>query len=69
MLLPQQYAATQFALVAVNTDCALSFIKPVRRVFNLKLLLLGDTGEGGREEAGGIVGKNVGVAFAKIHRN
>lgn len=50
MLLPQQYAATQFALVAVNTDCALSFIKLVRRVFNLKLLL-GDTGE--RAEGGG----------------
>lgn len=68
MLLPQQYAATQFALVAVNTDCALSFIKPVRRVFNLKLLLLGD-GRRRRRGAGGIVGKNVGVAFAKIHRN
>lgn len=35
---PQQYATMQFALVAVNTVCALSFIKPVRRVFNLKLL-------------------------------
>lgn len=30
--------AMQFALVAVNTVCALSFIKPVWRVFNLKLL-------------------------------
>lgn len=34
--------------------CALSFIKPVRRVFNLKLLL-----EDGRKERG--AGKNVGV--------
>lgn len=38
----------------VNTDCALSFIKPVRQVFNLKLLL-----EGGRKKRG--AGKNVGV--------
>lgn len=36
--LPQLYAVMQFALVAVNTVCALSFIKPMRRVFNLKLL-------------------------------
>lgn len=68
MLLPQQYAATQFALVAVNTDCALSFIKLVRRVFNLKLLLR-DGRRRGRERTRELLVKMSASVFARIHRN